>query len=153
MLLVLSACRTEEDPRLAIEANRELDRRRAAAWEALDVDALMRCWWNDDSAAFFPADDPDGRMGFKRIRASYAQQMTSLQRIEEFETSLPQYRVLGDAVVSSGRIRMVVVPKGARQAVELDMHYTDIRKRVDGAWVYVYAHESMSPLSAGMGIP
>jgi hypothetical protein len=42
---------------------------------------------------------------------------------------------------------MRVLPRGSPREVELNIRVTDVRKQKDGRWVYVYSHESLSPMA------
>ncbi len=130
----------------AIAANKELDRRISDAFKAKDIDAMMSCWWKNADAVFYPADNIQGQRGWDAIRASVRLAVEGMERVVSVELTEPRYIVLGDAVMGTGVLTMHVVPKGSPKEITLVTRYTDLRKQIDGKWVYVYGHESMNPM-------
>jgi ketosteroid isomerase-like protein len=130
-----------------LSANRELDRKFAEAVVGLDLDGIMQCWWNSPDVRRYPADNLDGLAGWASIKAAWGHQITGMQRVLRFEISGQTYFIRGDAVIGTGRIDLRIVPKGSPGEVEMSMRFTDLREQKEGRWVYVYSHESLSPMS------
>jgi ketosteroid isomerase-like protein len=132
----------------AIAANKELDKRFLEAFKRKDLDAMMSCWWRSHDAVMYPSDDIDGRKGWEAINASVKFMVDGTDSIISAELMETSYSIRGDAVIGTGKLAMIIKPKGSTRPVELVSRFTDIREMKDGKWVYVYSHESMNPMAA-----
>lgn len=119
----------------SITENMELTKKFETAFNARNVDGAVACYWNDPRTTLIA---PDGTIavGVDAIRALYSGFFGAAESLK-LETLDGMYVVHGDVVQWTGHVRVTEKMKGA-DARTYNLRATDFRRKVGGAWVYVY---------------
>ncbi len=120
---------------------KDLDRRFTEAMSRKDLDAAMACFWNDpDLVVVFGGNvqrGPDAvRNGIKEL----FDQNESI-RVEVNEVTYVQS---GDGVIGVGTATMDMKPSSGPRQLMVE-RWSDLRRKIDGRWVYVLDHTTMVP--------
>lgn len=121
-------------------ANRALDQRFLAAMGAKDVDAAMSCFLNSsDLIVILWGKEMRGpaqvRAALKHFFDSYDQVRLNIDRVSEL--------CCGDCVVAVGQATYTLGKRGnISKVTEI---WTDVRRKVNGDWVYVLDHAEVAP--------
>ena len=128
-----------------IEEARQLGTRFEAAFNARNVDGAVACYWNDPRVTLVA---PDGTVaiGLDAVRSSYSSYFGAAESLK-LETIEAWYIAHGDVVQFTGRVRVTEKMKGAAERT-YTLRATDWRRKVGGAWVFVYDSVSMEPAPA-----
>jgi hemoglobin len=128
----------------AVAENQALDNQWLAAFNSMDVDKVMSCYWQSPDLILI---DPDGSVakGWENARKSY-QDLFSMVDSVHFEITDSSHRVAGDGVIGYVSGVFHVKPKGAPMQM-VTIRGTDFRQKMSGKWVYVqdHAHAVMPP--------
>ena len=130
------------NPAAALESNRDLDRMLEAAYAKRDADALMQLYWHSPDLVVIMGDGTKVK-GWDNVRQAFASQFATLEKVEAALNEV-QYTTTGDSVLSTGKGRLTITPKGGA-AVSLDILYTDVRQKVNGNWAIVQDHMRATP--------
>ncbi|MHC4107866.1 MAG: YybH family protein [Planctomycetota bacterium] len=120
---------------------KELDRRFVDAMSSKDLDAAMACFWNSPDLVVVLFGNVF--RGADAVRSSIAQmfaQNESVKLVINESTSLPA----GDAVITVGTATYDLRPASGppQQIVE---RWTDVKRKIDGRWLYVLDHATVVP--------
>ncbi len=123
----------------------ELDRRLCDALHSKDVEAAMSCFWNSpDLVAVIGGEVQKGpdevREGFRRM---FDQNETVSLEVNEVT-----YLRSGDGVIGVGTATFHLEPRGGQRHLMVE-RWSDLRRKVDGRWVYVLDHTTILPGEAG----
>lgn len=121
-------------------ANYELDRSFLAAVSCKDLDGAMSCFLdNSDLVVVLWGTEMRGP---ERVRAAMAKLFDSYDEVKldiDRVTELPS----GDAVVAVGQATYTL--KKAGESTRVTEIWTDVRRKVNGRWVYVLDHAEALP--------
>lgn len=120
---------------------KELDRRLCEALGRKDLEAAMACFWNSpDLVAVIAGEVQHGpeavRSGFKKL----FDQNESV-RLEVNEVT---YLRSGDGIVGVGTATFDLQPANGQRQLMVE-RWSDLRRKIDGRWVYVLDHTTMVP--------
>ena len=121
-------------------ANNELDRRFLAAMAGKDVDGAMACFLDTpDLVAVLWGKEFRGpeqlREALVGLFSQYEEVSLSIDRVREFRS--------GDAVIAVGQATYTFKQDGTK--TKLTEIWTDVRREVNGRWVYVLDHAEALP--------
>jgi ketosteroid isomerase-like protein len=133
---VAPAVLSEQD----LQAQKELDQAFCSAMSRKDLDGVMRCLWNDPNLVVVLWDATVYR-GSDAIRAA-AQQLFDTFPVVRLGIDEVSHVPVGDGVVAVGTATYNLQAKDG-SAVRIVERWTDLRRKVEGRWVYVldHAHE------------
>lgn len=123
-----------------LQAQKELDQAFCSAMSRKDLDGVMRCLWNDPNLVVVLWDATVYR-GSEAIRAA-AQQLFDTFPVVRLGIDEVSHVPVGDGVVAVGTATYNLQAKDG-SAVRIVERWTDLRRKIDGRWVYVldHAHE------------
>jgi ketosteroid isomerase-like protein len=123
-----------------LQAQKELDEAFCSAMSRKDLDGVMRCLWNDPNLVVVLWDATVYR-GSEAIRAA-AQQLFDTFPVVRLGIDEVSHVPVGDGVVAVGTATYNLQAKDG-SAVRIVERWTDLRRKVEGRWVYVldHAHE------------
>jgi ketosteroid isomerase-like protein len=142
VLFLASGCTPPEpNPEQMIAAAKELDQRFLDAFNSQDIDAMMATYMNSPDLVSFP---PGGQMmlkGWNAVKETMAADFKNMKGVKlTFIDS--HYEVAGNSVITWGLWRMTMpLPDGA--TMDLAGRYTDVKKEVNGKWVFTMDHASV----------
>jgi len=120
---------------------KELDRRLCEAIGRKDVDAAMACFWN--SPELVAVIGGNVQQGPAAVRSGFEQLFDQNESIR-LEVNQVAYVRSGDGVIGVGTATFDLKPvTGQRQ--RLVERWSDLRRKIDGRWVYVLDHTTMVP--------
>jgi uncharacterized protein (TIGR02246 family) len=131
----------QRDPVRNWEAdNYDLDRRLLAAMNSKDVDGAMSCFHDSsDLVVVLWATEMRGsaqvRAAMTKLFESYDQVKLDIDRVTEFPS--------GDAVIAVGQATYALTKSG--QTTRISEVWTDVRRKVNGSWVFVLDHAEILP--------
>jgi uncharacterized protein (TIGR02246 family) len=120
---------------------KELDRRFCEALGRKDLDAAMACFWDDPDVVVVIAGNVQKgpaavRDGLKQI----FDQNESL-RVEVSEIT---YLRSGDGIIGVGTATFDLKPVNGQPQLMVE-RWSDLRRKIDGRWVYVLDHATIVP--------
>ena len=123
-----------------LQAQKELDQSFCSAMSRKDLDGVMRCLWNNPNLVVVLWDATVYR-GSEAIRAA-AQQLFDTFPVVRLGIDGVSHVPVGDGVVAVGTATYNLQAKDG-SAVRIVERWTDLRRKIDGRWVYVldHAHE------------
>jgi ketosteroid isomerase-like protein len=123
-----------------LQAQKQLDQAFCTAMSRKDLDGVMKCLWDDPNLVVVLWDATVYR-GPEAIRAA-AQQLFDTFPVVSLKINEVSHVPVGDGVVAVGTATYdLQAPDGS--AVRIVERWTDLRRQIDGRWVYVldHAHE------------
>ncbi len=119
---------------------KELDRRFAEAVRQKDLDAAMACFWN--SPDLVVVIDGAVQRGPAAVRKGMEQLFA--QNPVKLEINEITYLTSGDGVIGVGTATFDFQPAGGQRHLMVE-RWSDLRRKVDGRWVYVLDHTTVVP--------
>lgn len=138
-VLFLGCAPQRENPEQMVAAAKELDQQFIAAANKGDVDAIMACYWNSPDLIVYPPDEMEVR-GWQAQKAGFKHFVATMPNAK-WELVEPNYKAVGDVVISWGKVKLTVPSEGGAP-VEMLFRYTDVRTKRDGKWVVILDHGS-----------
>jgi len=123
----------------------------AAAFNAKDVDAIMKVYIPDDSLFVFDVVPPRQYVGAKAYRKDWEDLFASLKGPMKFEITDLKITTVGP-VGYSHSIQHVNSTDAKGQPVDLTVRVTDVYRKSKGNWLIVQEHVSV-PVDLGTGKP
>ena len=119
----------------------DLDRRLTEAMSRKDLDATMACFWNDPDLIVvlggYVHHGPDAtRAALKEL---FDQNESIMVEVNEI-THLPS----GDGVIGVGTATFDLKPVGGSHQLMVE-RWSDLRRKIDGRWVFVLDHTTILP--------
>ncbi len=123
-----------------IAAAKALDQQFIDAYNNLDVDGVMACYWNSPELVSYPPGNmvEHGPAEVKHGLTDFFNSVPAL-KLELTET---HYKVVGDAVLGWGLWHMEI-PTPDGQSMEMNGRFLDVKAKRDGKWVYIIDHASV----------
>jgi ketosteroid isomerase-like protein len=123
-----------------LQAQKELDEAFCGAMSRKDLESVMRCLWEDPNLVVVLWDATVYR-GPEAIRAA-AQQLFDTFAAVHLKIDEVSHVPVGDGVVAVGTATYDLQAKDG-SAVRIVERWTDLRRQINGRWVYVldHAHE------------
>ena len=120
--------------------NYELDRRFLAAMSSKDVDGAMSCFLNSSDLTVIlwgtEMRGPDQvRAAITNLFSSYEDVKLEIDQVTEFPS--------GDAVLAVGQATYKLTKQS--DTTKIREVWTDVRRKVNGRWVYVLDHAEVLP--------
>lgn len=136
----LTAVLSEQD----LQAQRELDQAFCSAMSRKDLAGVMRCLWEDPNLVVVLWDATVYR-GWDSIRAAVQQLFDAFPAVS-LEINEVSHVPVGDGVVAVGTATYELQGRDG-SAVRIVERWTDLRRQVNGRWVYVLDHAHELPKS------
>jgi len=127
------------EPELA-EA-RDLDRQLCDAMGRKDLDAVMRCFW--DSPDLVAVIGGAVQKGPRAVRSGIKQIFDQNQSVS-LEVNDVTYLRSGDGVIGVGTATFDLTPADGQRHLMVE-RWSDLRRKIDGRWVYVLDHTTVVP--------
>jgi ketosteroid isomerase-like protein len=123
-----------------LQAQRELDQAFCSAMSRKDLEGVMRCLWENPNLVVVLWDATVYR-GWENIRAAVQQLFDTFPGVRLGIDEVSHVPV-GDGVVAVGTATYDLEAKDG-SAVRIVERWTDLRRQINGRWVYVldHAHE------------
>jgi uncharacterized protein (TIGR02246 family) len=118
-------------------ANQDLDRRFTEAMSHKDLDGVMDCFWRSSETVLVLFDGKVFR-GWEEIREVVAQVFAMNDMVNLKIDEVTHLRA-GDCVLAVGTATYRFIAKGSAPEI-LTERWTDVRRKIDGRWVYVLDH-------------
>ena len=120
---------------------RELDRRLCDAMSRKDLDAVMACFWDSpDLVAVIGGAVQKGPQAVRGgIKAIFDQNESVRLEINEVA-----YLQSGDGVIGVGTATFDLTPANGQRHLMVE-RWSDLRRKIDGRWVYVLDHTTVVP--------
>lgn len=124
-----------------LEEAKDLDRRFAEAWARKDLDAAMACFWDDPGLHVIL--NGEVHRGPDAVRAEIKQWMEQHDSMSVTADDVT-YVTSGEDVIVVGTATYDPSPVGAPGTLLVE-RWSDLRRKVDGRWVYVLDHVTYLP--------
>ena len=120
---------------------KELDRRFTEAMSRKDLDAVMDCFWNNPDLVVVLW----GRVqrGYAAVRSAIKEMFDQNESVR-LEVNEVTYLPSGDGVIGVGTATCEQKPAGGPRKLMVE-RWSDLRRKIDGRWVYVLDHASETP--------
>jgi len=120
---------------------KELDRRFCEAISRKDLDAAMACFWDSpDLVAVIAGDVQKGPAAVRNgIKELFAQNESLRMVVNEIT-----YLRSGDGIIGVGTATIDLKPMNGQRQLMVE-RWSDLRRKIDGRWVYVLDHATMLP--------
>lgn len=124
-----------------LDEAKDLDRRFADAWARKDLDAAMACFWDDPGLHLvLDGEVHRGPGGVRAVIRQMMEQADSISLTVDEITYIPS----GEAVAVVGTATYDIKPLDG-PGVLLVERWSDLRRKVDGRWVFVLDHVTFLP--------
>jgi ketosteroid isomerase-like protein len=121
---------------------RALEARFTAAFNAKDVDAIMKCYVTGDSLFVFDVTVPRQYVGAAAYRKDWSDFLATFNGSPKME--LTDLDVSGDGTIAYGHSAQHVTGKDTKgQPVEFVVRVTDVYRKIKGQWLIVQEHVSV----------
>jgi uncharacterized protein (TIGR02246 family) len=120
---------------------KELDRRLCDAMSRKDLDAVMTCFW--DSPDLVAVIDGVVQKGPQAVRSGIKQIFDKNEAVR-LEVNEVTYLPSGDGVIGVGTATFDLKPVDGQRHLMVE-RWSDLRRKIDGRWVYVLDHTTMVP--------
>ena len=134
-----------DSPQALTEADlaeaKDLDRQLTEAFARKDLDAAMACFWDDPNLVV--ALNGDVRRGPDAVRAAIKEMFDQHESIS-LEVNEVTHLPSGDGVIGVGTATYDLKPASGPRQLMVE-RWSDLRRKVDGRWVYVLDHTTVIP--------
>jgi uncharacterized protein (TIGR02246 family) len=124
-----------------LEEAKQLDRRLCDAMCRKDLDAVMACFWN--SPDLVAVIDGAVRKGPQAVRAGVKQMFDENQSVT-LSVNDVTYLESGDGIIAVGTATFDFTPTNGQRHLMVE-RWSDLRRKIDGQWVYVLDHTTIVP--------
>jgi ketosteroid isomerase-like protein len=147
-VLVISSARADSNDELAI---RDLESRFVAAFNAKDVDAIMKVYVPDQTLFVFDVVPPRQYVGADAYRKDWESLFATFKGPLKFELS--DLSIVADGNLGYGHsIQRLTGTDAKGQLLELVVRVTDAYRKVNGNWLVAHEHVSV-PVDLETGKP
>ena len=129
-------------PQIDLQAQKELDHRFCQAMSRKDLDGVMSCLWNDPNLIVVLFDGTVYR-GWDNVREAVGHLFSGFRSVR-LDINEVSHVPLGDgaAAVGTATFQLQAADGSTQRIVE---RWTDVRRKVEGRWVYVLDHAHALP--------
>jgi uncharacterized protein (TIGR02246 family) len=120
---------------------KELDRRLCEAISRKDLDAAMACFWDSPDVVAVIAGNV--QKGPAAVRNGLKQLFDQNESVK-LEVNEVAYLRAGDGVIGVGTATFDLKPVNGQRQLMVE-RWSDLRRKIDGRWVYVLDHTTMVP--------
>ena len=120
---------------------KELDRRLCDAMSRKDLDAVMACFW--DSPDLVAVIGGVVQKGPQAVRSGITQIFDQNESVR-LEVNEVTYLQSGDGVIGVGTATFDLKPTDGQRHLMVE-RWSDLRRKIDGRWVYVLDHTTVVP--------
>ena len=120
---------------------KELDRRLCDAMSRKDLDAVMACFW--DSPDLVAVIGGVVQKGPQAVRSGIKQIFDQNESVR-LEVNEVTYLQSGDGVIGVGTATFDFTPMDGQRHLMVE-RWSDLRRKIDGRWVYVLDHTTIVP--------
>ena len=120
---------------------KELDRRLCEAISRKDLDAVMACFWNSPDLVAVIAGSV--RKGPAAVRQGMKQLFDQNESVS-LEVNEVTYLQSGDGIIGVGTATFDLKPANGQRQLVVE-RWSDLRRKINGRWVYVLDHTTTVP--------
>ena len=120
---------------------KDLDRRLCEAIGRKDPDAFMACFWDNPDLVVVIAGTV--QKGPAAVRSGIKELFDQNESVR-LEVNEVTYLRSGDGIIGVGTATFDLKPVNAQRHLMVE-RWSDLRRRIDGRWVYVLNHTTMVP--------
>ncbi len=120
---------------------RELDQRLCEAISRKDLEAAMACFW--DSPELIAVIAGSVQKGPEAVRNGFKQLFAQNESVA-LEVNEVTYLRSGDGIIGVGTATFQLKPVNSQRKLMVE-RWSDLRRKIDGRWVYVLDHTTMVP--------
>ncbi len=124
-----------------LEEAKKLDQRLCEAIGRKDLDAAMACFW--DSPELIAVIAGSVQKGPEAVRNGLKQIFDQNESVS-MEVNEVTYLRSGDGVIGVGTATFELKPVNGQRQLMVE-RWSDLRRKIDGRWVYVLDHTTMVP--------
>jgi uncharacterized protein (TIGR02246 family) len=124
-----------------LEEAKDLERRFTEAMGRKDLDAVMDCFWNSPDLIVVLFGNV--QRGAEAVRSGIAQMFEQNESVK-LTVNEASHVPVGDGVITVGIATYDLKPKNG-PSMQIVEAWTDLKRRVDGRWVYVLDQATMVP--------
>ena len=125
-----------------LKSQRELNDAFCSAMTRKDLDGVMRCLWHDPNLVVVLFDATVYR-GWDAVRDAVQQLFDTFSKVR-LEIDEVSHVPVGDGIVAVGTATYSLQAADG-SAVRIVERWTDLRRKVDGRWIYVLDHAHALP--------
>lgn len=141
-ILLLEACATTKSLSTADLAEaKDLDQQFVKAMSSKDLDAAMACFWNSPDLIVVLFGNV--QRGAEAVRGGIAQMFAQNESVK-LTVNEATYVPAGDGIITVGTATYDLKPTGGT-SLQIVERWTDLKRKIDGRWVYVLDHATMVP--------
>jgi ketosteroid isomerase-like protein len=149
--IAAALCATAQASPADDEQIKALESRFAAAFNAKDVDAIMKAYVADKSLLVFDVVPPRQFVGAEAYRKDWEEFLGLFKGSPKFE--LTDLSVTTDGSLGYGHsIQHIVGTSTKDQQIDLTVRVTDVYRKINGKWLIVHEHVSV-PVDLNTGKP
>ncbi|HSE43643.1 MAG TPA: DUF4440 domain-containing protein [Acidobacteriota bacterium] len=111
------------------------------AFQANDLEGVVATYAPD--AHLFPPDEVEA-VGTAAIRANYANLFNNFT-VKDVTATDSHHETMGDLSYGWGLFSITIVPKAGGEPIHMEGRYSDVSRKINGKWLYVVDHASVSP--------
>jgi len=108
-------------------------------FEGNDLEGVVALYAPD--AVLYPPDATEA-IGTDSILKAWGGLMNAFT-VQKLKITDAAHEIHGDTAVGWGKFTMILIPKGGGDTVRMEGRFTDVSKRINGKWVYVFDHASI----------
>lgn len=120
---------------------KELDRKLCEAISRKDLDAAMACFWDDPDVVAVIAGEV--QKGPDAVRSGLKQLFDQNESVG-LEVNEITYLRSGDGIIGVGTATFDLKPVNGQRQLLVE-RWSDLRRKIDGRWVYVLDHTTIVP--------
>jgi ketosteroid isomerase-like protein len=108
-------------------------------FESNDLEGVVALYAAD--AVLYPPDATEA-IGTEAIRKAWGGLMNAFT-VQKLIIAAASHEIHGDTAFGWGKFAMILIPKGGGETVRMEGRFTDVSKRVNDRWLYIFDHASI----------
>ena len=108
-------------------------------FEGNDLEGVVALYAPD--AVLYPPDATEA-IGTEAIRKAWGGLMNAFT-VEKLIIADAAHEIQGDTAFGWGKFAMILLPKGGGDKVRMEGRFTDVSKRTNDRWLYIFDHASI----------
>ena len=108
-------------------------------FESNDLEGVVALYAPD--AVFYPPDATEA-IGREAIRKAWGGLMNAFT-VQKLTIVGAAHEIHADTAFGWGKFAMMLIPKGGGDAVRMEGRFTDVSKRINDKWLYIFDHASV----------
>ena len=107
-------------------------------FEGNDLEGVVALYAPD---ALLNPPDATEAIGTEAIRKAWGGLMNAFT-VKKLTIAGAVHEIHGDTAFGWGKFAMTLIPKGGGETVGMEGRFTDVSKRINGTWLYIFDHAS-----------